>query len=147
MTTDITINKSDVMNEVAKLTSYVGAKAMGEDAGAYERVFTADADNEQLETFWQELCDGAGTVLKTWLVSEDRTDGYKVTLSPSLSWPQSLAGSVTGSLRGYFINGIVSRWLMITLPASAEAFARLSATCLAEAERKLWHREKPKRRN
>ena len=37
---DITVNKGDVLNEVAKTTAYSGAKMTGEE-GAYERIFTS----------------------------------------------------------------------------------------------------------
>ena len=48
----LTTDKNDVYEEVAKTTSYAGAKT--DDATAYDKIFTTDADKEMLERFWQE---------------------------------------------------------------------------------------------
>ena len=47
------IQKDTVYNEVAKTTSYTGAKMEG-DEGAYDRIFTTDEDKIMLERFWNE---------------------------------------------------------------------------------------------
>lgn len=47
------IAKGEVYNEVAKTTSYTGAK-MENDEDAYDRIFTTDEDKAMLERFWNE---------------------------------------------------------------------------------------------
>jgi hypothetical protein len=45
----LTVNKEKVYEEVAKTTSYTGAKM--DDELAYDRIFTTDEDKSMLERF------------------------------------------------------------------------------------------------
>lgn len=47
------VSINEVYQEVAKTTSYTGAK-MDTDENAYDRIFTTDEDKTMLERFWNE---------------------------------------------------------------------------------------------
>lgn len=49
----LTVNKEDVMREVAVTTTYTGAK-MDKDENALQRISTVDEDESHLERFWEE---------------------------------------------------------------------------------------------
>lgn len=49
----LTVNKEDVMREVAVTTAYTGAK-MDKDENALQRISTVDEDESHLERFWEE---------------------------------------------------------------------------------------------
>lgn len=66
------INKSNVLNEVAKTTAYSGAKMVG-DEGAYERIFATASDKEMLERFWTECQISVCETLKKFLSAEETT--------------------------------------------------------------------------
>ena len=53
----LTVNKEKVYEEVAKTTSYTGAKM--DDELAYDRIFTTDEDKSMLERFW---CESKNTI-------------------------------------------------------------------------------------
>ena len=66
-TIELTVNKANVYDEVAKTTSYTGQKMQG-DATAYDRIFTTDDDRMMLERFWVEACNGATEQFKPFLL-------------------------------------------------------------------------------
>lgn len=49
----LTLNKEDVMKEVAVTTAYTGGK-MDTDENAFNRISTVDEDETHLERFWEE---------------------------------------------------------------------------------------------
>ena len=59
----LNIKKKDVYNEVAKISSYVGAKSEknNEDTDMYARVFATDSDREMLDRFWEDCCGSRRT--------------------------------------------------------------------------------------
>lgn len=147
------IQKLSVYDEVAKTTSYTGAK-MQEDEGAYDRIFTTDADRLMLERFWNEACDGATEQLKPFLNSAvtqnvshgvDLTADYDVTLALSNSYDRNLDASVLTSLYSYFVSFIVSRWYKFTNKNEAESYFNDAVGMMDDVMRKLYYRKKPTR--
>lgn len=153
MDIQLTINKALVLDEVAKTTSYVGAKA-ADDGTAYEHTFATDEDRVMLERFWIESCSAATDSLKPLLKtisSQEPTRGYSldkdysVTLEMPSNWDQKLQDSVTGSLFSFFANNIASKWFLITSKEDAEAYAQTAAGSLQDVELKLFYRKRPER--
>lgn len=153
MTITIYIGKTRILDEAEKTSAYLGSKRSSvQDPEAYRRVSLVTANREQLDRYWMETCSAATSALRRWLVSvSDHTapdsQGYTITLEPSVSWPAALKSSVKESLTGYFVNSLLSKWLMIVLPEFAEVYANLAASMLQDAVSKMYQREKPKRRN
>ena len=69
MEIELNVKKNEVLEEVAKTSSYSGSK-MTEDEGAYERIFTTDADREMLERFWSESQVAVCEAMKKFLADE-----------------------------------------------------------------------------
>lgn len=152
----LTVNKADVYDEVAKTTSYVGAKSLGDgDAAVYDRMFVADADRTMLERFWTEACNGATEMMKRYVVSvSDQSESrevamdkdYSVTLAISERFDTALRGGMETSLFSYFVNAIVAKWFRMTNRTDAEAYATDAASCLMDVESKMYHRKAPVRK-
>ncbi|MDY6302435.1 MAG: hypothetical protein SPL96_11160 [Bacteroidales bacterium] len=142
-TFDIKIGKADVLNEVRKTSAYLGVKSEGEDS--YDRIALVSANDEQLERFWQECCALLNGTLHQWL-AENRSDStaYDVTLRPSESWNNALQPSVKRASRGFLVNSILSKWLMISAPGLVDGYSQVSASELGEVEQTM-HRLKAPR--
>lgn len=150
----ITINKSYVYDEVAKTTSYVGAKMMAEDSGAYKRIFTTDDDRMMLERFWSESCSIMTDNLKPFIESVsshpvshsiDLSNNYEVTLNLSSSFDTSLTDSIQSSLFSFFVSYIVSKWYKFTNKTEADSYALEATNMMDDVIRKIYHRKKPRR--
>ena len=64
----LTIKKSNVYEEVAKTTAYIGAKNKLEDGkSAFDQVFVTDADLTMIERFFNESLDALRNVLKRFI--------------------------------------------------------------------------------
>lgn len=72
MEATFTITMKEVYEEVAQTTAYTGAK-MDDDANAYERIFTTDEDQKQLNRFWNESCVTFCEAMKKYLASDSPT--------------------------------------------------------------------------
>lgn len=150
----ITIDKSKVWHEVAKATSYTGAKMMADDPGAYNRIFVSDEEREMLERYWVEACSLATDTLKPWLSEVgsqpihhgvDITTDYEATLSMSDRYDASLTDSVQAALLSFFVATILSKWYRLTNKSETEAYATEAAAMLQRVEQKLYHKIKPTR--
>lgn len=151
----MTINKSKVWHEVAKATSYTGAKMVtGDDPGAYDRIFTTDEDREMMERFWVEACSLVTSQLREWVKTVtaqpihhgvDVTTDYEVTLSLADAWPTTLQDSVQSSLLSFVVATILSKWYRLTNKGEMEAYANEAAAHLTDAELKLYQRKRPSR--
>lgn len=149
----ITINKANVYDEVAKTTSYAGAK-MPEDAAAYDRIFTTDEDRLMLERFWAEACGGSTEQMKKFVSSvneHSETQGvelgrnYEVVLSVCDRYADSMTDSVKSSLFSYFVSYIVSRWFRFTNKGESETYGNDAAGAMDDVMRKLNYKSRPVR--
>lgn len=151
----ITINKSYVYDEVAKTTSYVGAKMMAEDSGAYSRIFTTDDDRMMLERFWSESCSIMTESLKPFIESVsshpvshsiDLSNNYEVTLNISSLFDLSLKDGISLSMFSFFVNTIVAKWFEITNRSDAVLYAGAAGTALHDVISKMYFRKRPTRK-
>lgn len=148
------VNKANVYDEVAKTTSYTGAK-MKDDADAYERIFTTDEDRMMLERFWVEACNGATEEFKQFIVSvSDQPEShgvelekdYEVELELSTMFDTRLKGSMETSLFSYFVNAIVAKWFKFTNRSEAETYGADATTAMMDVKSKMFFRKKPTRK-
>ena len=75
-----------------------------------------------------------------------RCDPFVADLNVSAAWPVNLKGVIQEMLTGYLVNSILSKWLMVTMPSDAEAYAKLANGHLLGAVNLLYRRNKPERR-
>lgn len=150
----ITIDKSLVWHEVAKATSYTGAKMMADDPGAYVRIMVSDEEREMLERYWVEACSLVTSQLREWVASVDVqpihhgvdiTTDYEATLSVADAWPSALHDSVQSSLLSFVVATILSKWYRLTNKGETEAYATEAAAHLTDVEMKLYQRKRPTR--
>lgn len=154
-TITLTISKSLVWHEIAKATSYTGAKMVtGDDPGAYDRIFTTDEDREMLERYWVEACSLATQTLKEWTneISAqpihhgvDVESDYVVKLKVADQYPTELTDSVKSDVMSFIVGAILSKWYRLTNKAESEAYASESASHLLNATAKLFQRRRPAR--
>lgn len=151
---DITVNKKKVYDEVAKSTSYTGAKMAGDEL-AYERIFTTDEDQLMLERFWMECCNDATNEFRPFItsVTEQGDSGvislgnnYTATLALPSSFDENLIPSMQNSLFSYFVNSISGKWYKMTNKEEYESYLRDAQTNLLDVRSKLYYRKKPTRK-
>lgn len=149
----MTVIKANVYNEVAKTTSYTGAKMKGDD-DAYDRIFTTDDDRTMLERFWTETCDAVTSQLKPFILSvSDHPEShgielarnYEVELELSSSFDMNLKGSIESSLFSFFVMGIISKWYKFNNKEDIERYASDAAGMLDDVMRKIYYKKKPRR--
>ena len=67
----LTIKKSDVYEEVAKTTAYIGAKNKLEDGkSAFDQVFVTDADLTMIERFFNSINSSANSFLVNSIIGK-----------------------------------------------------------------------------
>lgn len=141
----LSVNKESVYNEVAKTTSYTGAKMEG-DPNAYERIFTTEEDKTMLERFWSESKNTIAGSMKKFLVSETDNGGdYKLTLELSAAYDPALTESMERSLFSFFVMNITAKWYAFTNKKEATDYAAGASSDLEDVIRKAFYKKKPKR--
>lgn len=141
-TIEINIEQSKVWDEVAKVTAYIGGN-MPEDATAYDRISLTDANAEDLERFWAETCSIANDNLKDFLNNSNIGKSYIAILKVSSQYNEALTSSIIDSIKGFFINAIVSKWCMFVDKGEAEAYASEAMSMMTDALRKLYYKQRP----
>ena len=149
------INKALVLDEVAKTTSYAGAKAIEDNetkGQAYERIFATDADREMMERFWLESCSAASDSLRPWIIKEKPqmatrantlANNYEATLAMPDNWNPRLLDSLRVSMFAYFANSILSKWMQLTNKEDAEMYGATAVAMMKDVELKLYDRVRP----
>lgn len=165
----LTINKDDVMQQIAVTTAYTGAKMMTADNTALHRISTVDEDEEHLERFWEEsrsdICQElAGLVSFEGMVNgidepinpEDPVVGgippailqkahYELRLNVSKSFDEALLPSMKISLLSYFVHSMTARWFVYTNKEEAGNYANIATSLLEDIHRKALHKKEPER--
>lgn len=148
-----TVNKSNVYQEVAKTSSYSGAK-MSDDNSAYERIFTTDEDRMMLERFWSEACNAVTELMKPFLArvsANPESHGvelgrnYEAEIVPPGFFDETLSDSIGSSLFSFFTNYIVGKWYGFTNKQEAKSYLDDAASMIDDVRIKLYYRKKPKR--
>ena len=140
----LSVNKENVYNEVAKTTSYTGAKM--DDEAAYNRIFTTEEDKTMLERFWNESKSTICGSLKKFLTDEQESGGaYTLTLDLSVSFDEILLESMERSLFSFFVMNITAKWYTLANKKEATDYAAGAASNLEDIMRKAYFKRKPRR--
>jgi len=170
----LSINKDDVMQEVAVTTAYTGGK-MDNDENALHRISTVDEDESHLERFWEEsradICQELiGLVTFEGMVNSvikpidpvntidpvfPRATAieppvllkqhYELRLDVSKSFDEALLPSMKLSLFSFFVHSIVAKWYIYTNKGEAGDYADKATTLLDDIHRKAVYKKKPTR--
>lgn len=152
ITIAFTVNKSNVYDEVAKTSSYTGAKSK-DDESAYDRIFTTDDDRMMLERFWLEACNAVIEIVKPFLSSDctlqeshgiNLNSNLVLNLSMPSSYDTNLNSSVSTSLYSFFVYSILSKWFKFTNKEDTESSAS-AEKLLSDISKKIYYRKKPTR--
>lgn len=139
------ITKNETFQEIAKTTSYAGAKMKG-DVSAYDRIFTTDEDKEMLERFWNESKNTVANKLKKVFVAETDYNGiYTLELDLSNSFDENLIESMHRSLFSFFVLNITAKWYTLTNKEEVERYAATAASSLEDFLHKAFYKKKPVR--
>lgn len=146
-TVNISISKSNVFEEVAKTTAYIGAKKMDGAGAAYDRIFTTDSDKEMIGRFWSESADVITNLLQRFIMSVSFGDTYKITLSMSSRYDENLTNSISSTIFSFFVSSIVAKWCEITDKDNVKDYADNASALLLDIKEKIFHKKKPTRKN
>ena len=143
----ITIKRSDVYEEVAKTTAYIGAKNKLEDGkSAFDQVFVTDADLTMIERFFNESLDALRNVLKRFISGGSGADG---TITWQLEMPSrfddNLLESIKSSSNSFLVNSIIGKWCEITANDKVKEYADNAAALLLDIKEKAFFKKKPTR--
>lgn len=143
----ISIKKSDVYDEVAKTTAYIGAKNKLEDGkSAFDQVFVTDADLAMIERFYNESLDVLRNVLKRFISGGSGVDG---TITWQLEMPSRfddyLLSSINSSANSFLVNNIIGKWCEITANDKVKEYADNAAALLSDIKDKAFFKKKPTR--
>lgn len=143
----ITIKKSDVYEEVAKTTAYIGAKNKLDDGkSAFDQVFVTDADLAMIERFYNESVDTLMNLLKRFIEEVNGEEGnINWKLSLSSRFDIKMEHSIIRSASSYLVNSIVGKWCEITAPDKVKEYAENAAALLLEIKDKTFFKKKPTR--
>lgn len=143
----LTIKKSDVYEEVAKTTAYIGAKNKLEDGkSAFDQVFVTDADLTMIERFFNESMDALRNVLKRFISGGSGVDG---TITWQLEMPSrfddNLLSSINSSANSFLVNSIIGKWCEITANDKVKEYVDNAAALLLDIKDKAFFKKKPTR--
>ena len=143
----ITIKKSDVYEEVAKTTAYIGAKNKLDDGkSAFDKVFVTDADLAMIERFYNESVDTLMNLLKRFIEEVNGEEGnINWKLSLSSRFDIKMEPSIIRSASSYLVNSIVGKWCEITAPNKVKEYAENAAALLLDIKDKTFFKKKPTR--
>lgn len=143
----LTIKKSDVYEEVAKTTAYIGAKNKLEDGkSAFDQVFVTDADLTMIERFYNESVDALRNVLKRFLTGETEEEGStKWILEMPSRFDDNLLSSINSSANSFLVNSIIGKWCEITANDKVKDYADNAAALLLDIKDKAFYKKKPTR--
>ena len=143
----LTIKKSDIYEEVAKTTAYIGAKNKLEDGkSAFDQVFVTDADMTMIDRFLNESLDALRNVLKRFISGVSVAD---VTITWQLEMPSSfddnLLSSINSSANSFLVNSIIGKWCEITANDKVKEYADNASALLLDIKEKAFFKKKPTR--
>ncbi len=155
MDVTLSVTKSAVMNEVAKQTSYIGAKTVTPDGGnAYDQIFSTDDDYAMLERYWRETVDAVTGNLRKFVKtisdmpanqSVDTNEVFTLVLDMPARYDTNQNGTVNTALFSYFTHMITSKWLAVVHKEDAEYYEKIATEKMREILFKIYYKKPAKR--
>lgn len=146
--TVLTIKKSDIYDEVAKTTAYIGKKTISEDGkSAFDQIFVTEADLAMIKRFFNESLDALINVLKRFI--SGGSSGVDGTITWELEMPirfdDNLLSSINSSANSFLVNSIIGKWCEITANDKVKEYADNAAALLLDIKEKAFYKKKPTR--
>ena len=144
----LTITKSNIYEEVAKTTAYIGGKNLDANGKSlYDQVFVTDADRDMLEGFWHDAIGDVSAALESVLATErsDSDEEEIFGLRVSTLFKESLAKTLETTAISYVVNKIVSEWCLVVSKDKAEDYLSKANALLVKMDAILYMRKRPTR--
>ncbi len=143
----LAISKSNVYEEVAKTTAYIGSKNIDSNGkSAYEQMFVTESDSAMIDRFYDESVNTLMNLLKrfiTEIVTDDGNVNWSMTMPNS--FVTRLEQTINSSAFSFLVNSIVSKWCEITDKEKVEEYAGNAAALLQDIKDKVFYRSAPTR--
>lgn len=141
-TITLSVNREDVYREVDKTTDYTGAKQIGSDPGARDRIVATESDLNVLSRFWEEACATANERLKEMFVTGSLPSerNYEATLRVSVAFDKELTPSIEATLRSFFVVIITGKWYVFANKGESESYFAEAGALIEDVRRKLYSR-------
>ena len=136
----ISIGKKEVFEDVARYTAYEGDKGsdIGEGKDLYPKVFTTDADREQLNHYLTEAVSFIVAMLRRYAseivlpqkdIPLELTDEFSITLHLPDEYNGQFTASIGEDVRTYIASFITFKWLsMIDTDRAARYMTQVEDT-------------------
>lgn len=147
------ISKTDVMDEVGRVTAYYGT-ASGDGAPGYDTAAATPDDQELLNVYWSgakddlfriaqrfEPADISGTIKNSR--TSERYEDYTLRLEMPSSWDTEGTERLRNAMRLYAIHDITAKWAVRAIPSAAEGIAALSTADVSAISQLLHHTLRP----
>lgn len=143
----LTIKKSDIYEEVAKTTAYIGKKTTVEDGkSAFDQIFVTEADLAMIVRFFNESLDALRNVLKRFISGGLGVDGtITFVLEMPSRFDENLLSSINSSANSFMVNSIIGKWCEITANDKVKEYADNAAALLLDIKEKAFFKKKPTR--
>ena len=144
----ISITKSSIYEEVAKITAYIGGKNLDANGKSmYDQVFVTDADREMLEGFWDDAINDVSVALESVLATETSVSGEEEVFGLRVSslFKGSLVKTLETAAFSYVVNKIVADWCLVVSKDKAEDYLSKANALLVKMDTILYMRKRPTR--
>lgn len=141
------INKTEVYEEVAKTSAYLGAKTVDKNGkNIFDQVFVTDADKEMLERSWNGAKDNVSYVLGNNLkLSVEEDDEWLLNLGMTDNFPRQFVSSLESTIKDYVVNYVIAGWCEVADKGEVENYANQSGQLLMQVNNLLSMRMRPTR--
>ena len=141
------IDKTDLYNEVAKTTAYIGGKNVDANGNnLYKQVFVTNADREMLQRSWSEAVDNVNTVLGNVLKqSVDEDEDWCIDLVMPNNFPKEMTQTLQSTITNYAVSKMVADWCAIVDKEEVETYVNQSGALLAQMGSITYKRRRPVR--
>lgn len=144
MTIEIILDRTQVFEQVNKITSYIGSKTKSDhDTMSYAVIATTSYNDELLQNYYDDALNSLATLFKPFL-STTAVEDARTTFT--LEMPSNFAAALLNSLQkevdSFAVDFILSLWLTLC-GVPAEMYAKKAAASLEAISVKLYTRMAP----
>lgn len=111
----VSVNKTDIFDEVRKTSSYIGAKALT-DIGdsSYKHIAAQKEDIEMLNRFWDEACAEVVRIAKDFVSDNISTDDvFQLSLSMPDNYNRAFDKSLIVEISSFIVYSVLANWLIL----------------------------------
>lgn len=144
MTIEIILDRTQVFEQVNKITSYIGSKTKSDhDTMSYAVIATTSYNDELLQNYYDDALNSLATLFKPFLSTTTIEDARTTfTLEMPSNFAAALLNSLQKEVDSFAVDFILSLWLTLC-GVPAEMYAKKAAASLEAISVKLYTRMAP----